>query len=176
MPLLILCIKVFCVRILDVSLGTIRTVLTVKDHIVKASFIGFFEVLVWFLVVKDALNSDINSLWIAISYAGGFAAGTYIGGKLSLLFSRKEAYSIQLIIKKDKQALVDHLRKEGYALSVIEVNGYNNESRLLIFMEISILQLNDLKRIIKMYDDNAFMVVNDTRVVYNGYFRELTKK
>ncbi len=174
MELFLLCCKIFFVRILDVSLGTVRTVLTVKDKIVKASFIGFFEVLVWFIVVKDALNSDTNSLWIAISYALGFATGTYIGGKVSYFFTRGETFSVQLIIKKEYKQIIKRLRDEGYGVSVINVSG-NNEDRLLLFMEISVLKLNTLKKIVKEYDKNAFMVVNDTRVVYNGFFSGVAK-
>ena len=81
--MLLLCLKIFFVRILDVSLGTIRTLFTVKGKKIIASVIGFFEVLVWFLVVKEALNTDENSIFIAISYSLGFATGTYIGSYLS---------------------------------------------------------------------------------------------
>ena len=175
MNLVLLCLKVFLVRILDVSLGTIRTVLTVKDKIVKASLIGFFEVLVWFLVVKDALNSDINSLWVAVSYAGGFASGTYIGGLLARLFNRKETLGIQIIIKKGQEELIHHLRLAGFAVVVMVARGLKDEERMLLFTEISVLRFNDLKRIVKEYDHTIFMVVNDTRTVYNGYFNSLTK-
>ncbi len=175
MTLLLLCIKIFLVRILDVSLGTIRTVLTVKDRILKASFIGFFEVLVWFLVVKDALNSNINSIWIAISYALGFATGTYIGGLLSRLFTNHETYSIQIIIKKEYQNIIKRLREEGYAVSVMKINGFNDDEKLLLFLEIEVSKLNDIKRIVKEYDHTSFMVVNDTRTVYNGYFNGIVK-
>ncbi len=170
-----LCIKVFLVRILDVSLGTIRTVFTVKDKIVRASVIGFFEVLVWFLVVKDALNSDVNSIWIAVSYAMGFATGTYIGGLLSRFFTKKGTLSVQIIIKKADKGLISQLRNSGYAVSVMNVSGYDNEDKLFLFMEIPIIKLRQVKQIVKKYDETFFMVVNDTRNVYNGYFNGVVK-
>ena len=82
--LIILCIKIFLARILDVSLGTFVTILTVKGQRVSAAILGFIDVLIWFLVVKEALNTNINSIWIAISYAGGYATGTFIGTTLSI--------------------------------------------------------------------------------------------
>ena len=33
--------------------------------------------------VKEALNTDIDSIWIAVFYSAGFATGTFLGGKLS---------------------------------------------------------------------------------------------
>ena len=84
--MVLLCIKIFFVMILDVSLGTIRTLFTVKGKRVISSCIGFIEMLIWFLVVKEALQTDSNSIFIAISYSLGFATGTYIGSYLSDIF------------------------------------------------------------------------------------------
>ena len=71
MTLLSLCLKIFFVRIIDVSLGTIVTVLTVKGKRLLATIVGFIDVIIWFLVVKEALNTNLDSMWIAVSYASG---------------------------------------------------------------------------------------------------------
>ena len=86
MELLLLCVKIFFVRIFDVSLGTVRMIVTVKGKTWLASLIGFIEVLIWFLVVKEALNTDSTSIFVALSYAGGYATGTLVGGFLSKRF------------------------------------------------------------------------------------------
>ena len=105
-----LCLKLFFVRIIDVSLGTIRTLFTVKGKKLIASAIGFVEVLVWFLVVKEALNTESNSIFIAISYALGFATGTYIGSFLSeILITGK----IEVQVFTEEKDLVKLLRKHG---------------------------------------------------------------
>ena len=67
MELFILCFKIFFARILDVSLGTVRTIFTVKGKSLISALIGFIEVLVWFLVAREALSNGIN-IFIAISY------------------------------------------------------------------------------------------------------------
>ena len=69
MSLLFLCIKIFTARLIDVSLGTIRTIFTIKDKHLVASLIGLIEVIVWFLVVQAALNSTENNFFIAFSYS-----------------------------------------------------------------------------------------------------------
>ena len=83
MSLFFLCLKIFIVRIVDVSLGTICTILTVRNKRKLAALLGFIEIFIWFVIVKEALNTDSTSIFIAISYAGGFATGTYIGSFLS---------------------------------------------------------------------------------------------
>ena len=107
MATLILCLKIFFVRILDVSLGTLRTMITVKGKNLYASLIGFFEILVWFLIVKEALNTDNTSIWVAISYALGFATGTYLGGILSSKFI---SGNLSLQIITNKLEIVNKLR------------------------------------------------------------------
>ncbi len=175
MELIYLCIKIFLVRIIDVSLGTIRTVLTIKDKIVLASVIGFFEVLVWFLIVKDALNSTDNSILIAMSYALGFATGTYVGGILAKRFTSHGTLSVQIIIDKEDRMLIDLLHKKGYAVSVLHVSGYHEASKLLLFLEIDSFQLAEIRKIVNTVNDKAFIVVNDSKAVYNGYFAGVNK-
>lgn len=175
MELFILCIKIFFVRIIDVSLGTVRTVLTVKDKSVLASLIGFIEVLIWFMIVKDALNNESNSFVVAIFYALGFACGTYVGGLLAKVFSNKSVVTVQIVIRKINEKVIDILYTQGYALTRLEVSGYHDENLILLFIETNNNQIKKLKSIVKQYDKNAFIVISDTKAVYNGYFSEKYK-
>lgn len=169
MEILLLCIKIFCVRILDVSLGTIRTIITVKGKNFLASSVGFFEMLVWFVIAREALSNDATSLWIAVAYSLGFATGTYIGGVLSERFI-KGTFSVQIVTSRANDELIDKLRQNGYGVSVIDVKG-KNEEKYLLFAEINKKELSNLKDIVKKIDNNAFIVVNEPRGVYNGYFK-----
>lgn len=171
MELLILCIKIFFVRILDVSLGTIRTIVTVKGKTVCASIIGFVEVLIWFLIVKEALNTDETSIFIALSYAGGYASGTFIGGILSNKFISGNL-GLQIILSNRSDEIVNTIREAGYAVSVLDVKGKNiDEVKYMLFIEINKKKLNDLKKLIKRLDEKAFIVVNETKLVQNGYLK-----
>ena len=170
MELFILCLKVFFVRIIDVSMGTCRTIVTVKGQKLLASLIGFFEVFIWFVVVKEALNTDSTSIFIALSYAGGYATGTFIGSSISEKFI-KGNFGVQVITSKKDDELVAFLKKNGFGVSVIDVRSEKEHNeKYMLFIEIDKTKFNDLKRLIKKYDPNAFVVVNETKEVYNGYF------
>ena len=56
MDLFILCIEIFFARILDVSMGTVKTIMMVRGKTVFSAILGFLEVFIWFRVVKDALS------------------------------------------------------------------------------------------------------------------------
>ena len=174
MDLFILCLEVFFARICDVSLGTFRTFMIVKGKKLLSALIGFLEVTIWFLVVRDALNSDSNSLFIVFSYAGGFAVGTYIGGLFAQKFLR-EKLGVRITITKEQRELVEILRKNGYIVSTINAKGYKNDSKIMLFMEIDDKELNDVEEIVKGYDPNIFMVVSETIYVQNGHYKDVVK-
>ena len=161
MELFLLCLKVFACRIIDVSLGTIRTINVVKGKTLLGSIIGFFEVLLWFLIVKDALNTDLT----------GFSAGTYIGGLLSEKFIHGNL-TLQVILTKTDDEVVEEIRKEGYGVSVIDVRGQlNSGDKYMLFIEIDKKNLNHVTSIIKNLDKKAFIVVNETKLVQNGFIK-----
>lgn len=173
MNLLMLCIKIFFVRILDVSMGTLRTIITIKGKSLYASIVGFIEIFIWFVIVKEALNTDETSIFIAISYALGFATGTYIGGKLSNKFISGNL-SVQIITKNLNLSNV--LRENGYGVSVIDVEGIDkSQNKLMLFVEINSKKLNKLQKLIKEFDEQAFVVVNETKLVQNGFMNNIVK-
>lgn len=167
--LLSLCLKIFFVRIIDVSLGTIRTIISVKGKSLIASLIGFVEITVWFLVVKEALNTNENSLWVVFSYASGFATGTYIGGLLSKKFIQSNL-SVQVITPNYN--LIDILRNNGYGVSVLDIKGKKEEKKYMLYISITNKNYDDLEKIIKSLDENAFIVVNEIKNIENGFIKK----
>ena len=170
MDILFLCIKIFLVRIIDVTLGTLRTIITVKDKVFLASVIGFFEVLVWFLIAKEALDTEIDSIFIGIFYALGFATGTYIGGKISRKVI-KGNFLVQVITSKASEKWLQELRENGFDISVMDIRQKDDDpDKYMFFMEINSSDFDKLHKIIKKYDKKAFIVVNESKTVVNGYF------
>lgn len=167
--LLALCLKIFFVRIIDVSMGTFRTIITVKGNRVVATSISFFEALIWFLVVKEAMTTDLRSIWIALAYASGFSVGTYVGSLMSSKFIRG-TIGFQVILSNRNDETVNRLRNKGYAVSVVDVMGQNNEKKYMLFIEINHQRKKELTNIIKNLDNKAFIVVNESKFVMNGYF------
>ena len=168
MELLFLCLKIFFVRILDVTMGTFRTILTVKSKPVQACLIGFVEALIWFLVVKEALNTDSDSIFIALAYAGGFATGTYLGGKLSQKLISGNS-TLQVITKNRK--IIDVISGSGYGVTVLDAKGYNDSKKYMLVIEVNNKNISDVKELVKKLDKNAFIVVTETKLVQNGYIK-----
>ena len=81
--MLFTCLIIFGARILDVSIATLRTMIMVKKKSFITPILAFLEVFIWFIAARRALNTDLDSIMIPISYALGYATGTYLGGILA---------------------------------------------------------------------------------------------
>ena len=167
--ILISCVKIFFCRIMDVSLGTVRTILTVRGKTFLAAVIGFAEVFLWYIVVKDALSASGPVLPIAVAYAGGYATGTYIGGKLAdgLI---KGSVVVQVITTGRDDAVVGKIREAGFALAVVDVNSseYSGE-RYMLISHVDKTLLKSFEDLVKQLDPGAFIFVQDSKGSIGGY-------
>ena len=168
MEIFSLCIKIFIVRVIDVAIGTIGTIITIKGNKFIASIMGFIEAFIWFLIVREAITTDVESLWIAFSYSLGYGVGTYLGSYLSKRFINT-VMGIQVILSSKNDIAVNTIRNNGYAVTVLDVKCQNDE-RYLLMIEIHDKRYNELINLIKKLDSKAFIIANENKHVINGYF------
>lgn len=172
MQLLFLCLKIFLARIIDVTLATLRTVYSVKGKTILAGIIGFIEATIWFIVVKEALNTDIQSPFIVMSYAGGFAAGSVLGTFVSKTFVNS-LIKVEVITTKATPDNVEKIRLEGFGVSVIDILDNDDDvDKKMLIITLNSKHLEELKRILRHIDRNAFVVVNESKIVQNGFIKK----
>ncbi|MBI2423357.1 MAG: hypothetical protein HYV27_11050 [Candidatus Hydrogenedentes bacterium] len=59
----VLALAIFCSRVTDVSIGTMRTILVIRSRRILATILGFFEVTIWMLAARQVIvNLDAWSL------------------------------------------------------------------------------------------------------------------
>lgn len=169
--LLLGCLKVFFCRIMDVTLGSMRTVLVVKGKTVFAALIGFFEVFIWYIVVRDALNFEGPVMAIAVSYAGGYAAGTFIGGSLAKLIIRGNV-TVHVITTDRNPLLPALLRESGYAVTVLDVkeSEFGGEKHLIL-ADFDKSLLENFEKTVKDADPDSFMIIQETKSHLGGMYK-----
>lgn len=166
-----ICLGIFLARVLDVTLGTLRTIYSVKGKQLLAAIIAFFEVLVWFMVAKEALNTGINSIFIPLSYSLGYATGTLLGTYVANHYVGG-LECVQIITKKNNTQLIQKIRENGYGLSIVTLKkDYDDIDRELLIVGLNKKSLNKLIDIVKKEDSNAFFMINETKVVQNGILK-----
>ena len=169
MQLFLLCLRIFCSRILDVSLGTVRTMFVVKGKTRTAALVGFVEIIIWFLAVRTAFNSSEAGIVVAIAYAGGYATGTLVAGYLAKLLI-KGTVGVQIVTSGKDDSLLEAIRNAGFAITVVNVNEseYSGE-KYLIIAEIASSRLREFRQLVHDKDPSAFITVQESKYVYNGY-------
>ena len=166
-----LCLKIFFARVLDVSLGTVRTLFVVRGKRAAAALCGFVEIMIWFLAVRTAFNSSEAGLLLAVFYAGGFATGTYVGGLIAGKLI-KGTVTVQAVTSSRDDSVLEAIRAAGYALTVVNVNPseYGPE-KYMFFAEITGDNLTEFKNLVYSLDSGAFIKVQETKYVYNGFIK-----
>lgn len=162
-----LCFKIFCARLLDVSISTFRTMIMVRGEKLISAFLAFLEVFVWFYAARTALTTEVIGLYIPISYSLGYATGSFIGMLLSEKFI-KGILGVQIITRKNPANLIKAIKKHNIGVSEIKLSG---EKKSMLYIQIKSDKLENLKEIIMKYDENAFITVNDTKYVTNGWVK-----
>ncbi len=116
LPIWILVVVIFVSRVMDVSLGTVRTISIVGGWIRLAVIMGFFEVLVWIAVVAQVIQRMNESPWLMLAYAGGFAAGNAVGIKVEqrLAFG---SVVVRMVSQKSGNRIAEKLRANGHVLT-----------------------------------------------------------
>ncbi len=168
--MLFTCLTIFLARIVDVTISTFRTMIMVKRKSILIPILAFFEVFVWFIAARKAINSEVTSLLIPICYSLGYATGTYLGGYLARKIV-KCVNSIEVITKKDNFLLINKLREKDIGVSIISLKNNYNEDKDLLIIDVKWALVKEVIKLIKTIDSNAFIVVKDTNIVYNGYIK-----
>jgi uncharacterized protein YebE (UPF0316 family) len=163
----ILPVLIFCARICDVSLGTIRVIFISKGIKYLAPLIGFFEVIIWLVAIGQVMN-NLTNVACYIAYGGGFAMGTLIGmlieEKISLGLT-----SVRIITKEDPSRLVDYLRSQDYGVTTVDGQGATGQVKM-VFSIIRRQDLFSVVEVIKKFNPAAFYSIEDIRSVSEGVF------
>lgn len=159
--MIFIALKIFLARILDVSIGTVRSVLSVKGHKYQAAVLAFFEVLIWFFVAREALNIPF-SLIVPLAYSLGYATGTFIGGLLSDLIIKD---NLMLLVITKRLSITYYLEKNGIRYSSLSLNNsYDDYKRLLLVIYLDNKKRSYIVNKVKNYDKEAIITYTNMKL------------
>lgn len=160
-------IVIFFGRICDVTLGTLRIIFVSKGEKRKAPIVGFFEVFIWVVIISQ-IFSHANSIISYLAYAGGYAAGNYVG----ILVENKIAFGFLLFrvyTKKNGYELIKALNKCGFGSTYIKGEGAISEVNIIE----TVVSRKAEKRVIEIlneFDPDSFYLIEDIRSKQKGIF------
>lgn len=160
LPVSLIPLFIFLARITDVSLGTIRIVMVSRGFKWRAAILGFFEVLLWLIVVSEILK-NLDHWQNYLAYAGGFAAGTYVGMYIEGML-KVGTIIVRIITPNPHEDLVQALKNAGFMITVVD--GHGGESPVkIIFTLLKRRRWNEVVSIIETHDSEAFYSSEDVK-------------
>ena len=156
---------IFFARVADVSLGTFRTIVVFRGNKFLASFIGFFEIIIWLVAAAQVLT-NLDQWYLVLAYAAGYAVGNFVGMWIESRF----AIGNELIrcISFNHDVLAEKIRSKGFKVASFDGDmGEDNPVELLMILEKR-RKVPSLIRLIKELDQTAVYSVSDVKSVYEG--------
>jgi uncharacterized protein YebE (UPF0316 family) len=147
-------------RILDVTIGTVRTIFVVQGRRGFATVLGFFEVLVWIFIAAKVINGISDNAFFALSYALGFSLGNYVGVTVEnwLAFGHQAL----IVISPESKSIARTLRERGVRLTEFMGEGRDGPTGVLM-MIIDRHHASERIDMIRKLDEDCFYVVEDIR-------------
>jgi len=158
---------IFCARICDVSLGTLRNIFLNKGFKKAVPLIGFFEVLIWLLVVSQIMK-NLNNWMCYVGWAGGYATGTIVG----MMIEEKLALGlkvVRIITNQNYEELVQSLKESHRGVTIIDGHGAMGPIKM-IFTVVKRKEVKEVEAIIAQHHPSAFYSIEDITSVYHGTF------
>lgn len=159
---------VFVMRLIDMSLDTLRMVFIMRGRKLLAGFVGAIQAAVFILAVSQVLKGELN-IWTVLGYAGGFGCGVIVGmiaeERLALGYGMFRIYSSAL-----GPAIAKTLREAGHAAT--EFTALGKEGPLTVVnCAVARKNIRAVRALIDQVDPTAFVTVDDVRPMNRGYFR-----
>ena len=159
---------IFLARICDVSMATLRVLMVVRGKRLQAALIGFFEAIIYIVILNQVFATLNDNPYNLLFYAAGFATGTYVGG----FFEEKLAVGIvtvQIITLKSPLEFTAMLREAGFGVTVIEGTGREG-TRYILQIILQRKSICLLRNLIDEWDQEAFWTIFDARYAHGGFF------
>jgi len=153
-------ILIFFARVGDVSLNTLRVMFVLNGKKNVAPVLGFFEAFIWLLAIGQIIQNIDNPISY-LAYAGGFAAGTYVG----MTIEEKLAIGrvlVRVITVEPMPELIEFMKERNYRFTNVGAEGrYGKVNLLFTVMKRDLLQEYISK--IKECNDKAFYTIESVK-------------
>lgn len=161
LPVWVLALVIFLLRVTDVSVGTIRTIAVIQGRTLFSVCLGFFEVLIWVTVVNTVFQHATQHPLLLIAYACGFASGNAVG----ILLERQLALGsvILRVVTVSAGAELAELFRDR-AARVFTFEGRDSRDPMtLIYIVVRRREARELVKLATRVDPDVFFAVDPLR-------------
>jgi uncharacterized protein YebE (UPF0316 family) len=156
---------IMIMRICDVSIGTMRTILVVQGRKYLAGIAGFCEVLIWVFAIRFIMQ-HLDNIANLFGYAAGFGIGNIMGITLEQRIGLGYV-QLNIISRHFTDQIADTLRKLKYGVTILPGEGGSGGIAVIVLIIPRKMQ----KKVIGMIesiDKKSFITVQHS-LPYRGF-------
>lgn len=166
-PILLSALLIFTLRIIDVSMATLRLLMVMRGRKGLAWIFGFFQAFV-FIIAISAVLTNIGNWQNLIAYAAGFATGSVVGmlveERLAIGFTH-----LRIISSRRGNKVAEHLRAAGFAVTEIPARGKDGTVTLLN-CSVRRKRVSLIRRLVEEIDADAMVTAENIRAIRKGFW------
>lgn len=158
---------IFAARVADVSLGTLRFIFLGRGYKKLAPLLGFVEVLIWVIAVREVMI-NLRNIACFLAYGVGFATGNYVGmwieEKLSI-----GMVMLRVVLRNHHDELTQFMKENDYGYTLVDGEGTRGKVKILF----SILQRKNLNHVLTALaqnNPNSFYSIEGIKSAGEGIF------
>jgi uncharacterized protein YebE (UPF0316 family) len=158
---------IFTLRVLGVSLSTIRFLLMTRGRKLLSAAFGFFQTLVYAVAIGKVVQ-DLNNIPNLMSYCLGFSVGTLLGMWLEERIAI--GFATIRLISPGRNQVAEAIRRAGYGAT--EGMAYGKEG--IVGTVKTVVRRRNVEavcEIIYQCAPDAFVTIEDTQKVERGHLR-----
>jgi uncharacterized protein YebE (UPF0316 family) len=159
---------IFFMRVIDMSLDTVRLIMTVRGRKLLAGGIGVAQALVFILAVSAVLKGPLtvgNVLGYSLGFGAGVMLGIFFEERLAIGHSMFRIYSPAY-----GHEIAEALRAAGHAATEFPAIGRDG-TLVVVNCAVSRRNASQVRAAVEGVDPGAFVTVDEVRPMQRGYFR-----
>jgi len=150
-------------------MATLRHIFVSKGFKKIVPILGFFEVLIWLIAMRQVF-SHLDNLACFLAWAAGFSAGTYLGMYIEERLAMGTQI-IRIITADDIMPLIDALKKRNQGVTIVDGHGAVGPVKL-IFTIVKRTNKAQVIELIHVHTPNAFYSIEDVKGSEHGVFAD----
>lgn len=159
---------VFTLRLVNMGIITVRTLLVTRQFESVSAVLGFFESLA-FIVAVGLVASDLDNVANVAANSLGFAAGTVIGMRVEEWLGYGYV-TVHAFSRPSGMEVARALHAEGFGATRMRGEGWSSP----VDVVLSVVPRTDAQRVVDIVhrvDHDAFVRWDDVRTISRGWVR-----
>lgn len=167
-PPLVLPFVIFGLRVLDMSLDTLRVLFVIRGKRPLAWAFGFFQSLIWVVAITTVLSNMTNP-WNLVAYATGFATGNVVGMWIEERLAIGHGH-MRIMSTGRGTMIAESIRNAGYAAT--ELSGRGRDGTVAVInCSVRRRDIEQVRQQVNAIDPDAFITVQEIRPLNRGFWR-----